>query len=81
MDALQGFADTTSMNRWNPDALRLRRHEAKLTQEQVAEACNVSKSLIALWENTPEPDERDAKALAKLLACRVEDFYREVEVR
>lgn len=62
------------------NSLRTVRESKKLTQKQVAEACNLSKSVYSRYESGERnPSIRAARALAKALDCSIDELLRDPE--
>ena len=55
--------------------LRIRRTQAGLTQDDVAENLGVGREKVSHWEHGREPIEPTLQKLAALYGCKLEDFY------
>lgn len=53
---------------WTPDEIRRRRNERDLSQEELADALQVSRKAVTNWENgVAEPRGKNARALDRVL--------------
>jgi transcriptional regulator with XRE-family HTH domain len=64
----------------NIPLIKQRRHDLKLTQQDIAEACGVDRSTVANWETgSTYPDARRLKDLARKLGVTVDQLLAEPE--
>ena len=67
----------------NPFGNRLKelRHLRGLTQEQLAEQCNVSTTSISRWElESRRPNAKNQQKLAEVLCVSLDDFYIQLDL-
>ena len=58
--------------------IRKRREQAAMTQAQMAEALNVNRATVAMWETgKSNPRAEMLPAIAQLLGCTLDDLYKE----
>ena len=61
--------------------IRKRREQAAMTQAQMADALNVNRATVAMWETgKSNPRAEMLPAIAQLLGCTIDDLYDEKEV-
>ena len=62
------------------NAIKSIRESKNLTQKQVAESCNLSKSVYSRYESGERnPSIKAAKAIAKALDCSIDELLRDPE--
>ena len=61
--------------------IRKRREQAAMTQAQMADALNVNRATVAMWETgKSNPRAEMLPAIAQLLGCTIDELYDEKEV-
>lgn len=61
--------------------IRKRREQAAMTQAQMADALNVNRATVAMWETgKSNPRAEMLPAIAQLLGCTIDALYDEKEV-
>ena len=61
--------------------IRKRREQAAMTQAQMADALNVNRATVAMWETgKSNPRAEMLPAIAQLLGCTIAELYDEKEV-
>lgn len=58
--------------------IRAKREALKMTQQTLADACRVTRSVVARWESggfAPQADK--LPLLAKALGCTIDDLFKE----
>ena len=60
--------------------IRKRREQAAMTQAQMADALNVNRATVAMWETgKSNPRAEMLPAIAQLLGCTLDELYDEKE--
>lgn len=58
--------------------IRKRREQAAMTQAQMADALNVNRATVAMWETgKSNPRAEMLPAIAQLLGCTIDELYDE----
>lgn len=61
--------------------IRKRREQAAMTQAQMADALNVNRATVAMWETgKSNPRAEMLPAIAQLLGCTIDELYDEKDV-
>lgn len=61
--------------------IRKRRERAAMTQAQMADALNVNRATVAMWETgKSNPRAEMLPAIAQLLGCTIDELYDEKDV-